>query len=98
MHKALILLRKIPKGRVTTYGLLATATGSSPRAIGQIMKRNKYPEVYPCYKVICSDGSIGGYAGKVKGKRTQEKIGKLKKDGIQIENGKVDKKYFWNFP
>lgn len=98
MHKAILLLRKIPKGKVTTYGALAKTTKSSPRAIGQIMKINEHPEIYPCYKVIASNGAIGGYAGCVKGKKIDEKIAKLRKDGIKINNGKIDlKKYLHRF-
>ncbi|MBS3053351.1 MAG: MGMT family protein [Candidatus Aenigmarchaeota archaeon] len=98
VHKAILLLRKIPKGKVTTYGELARATKSSPRAIGQIMKRNEDPEIYPCYKVVSSSGAIGGYAGCVKGKKIDEKISKLNKDGIKIINGKIDlKKHLHKF-
>lgn len=97
MHRALLLLKKIPKGRVTTYGILAKACNSSPRAIGQIMKTNPYPNECPCYKVIRSDGSIGGYAGKVKGRKIREKIERLRRDGILVKNNVVDKKYLWRF-
>ena len=97
LHPALLLLRKVPKGRVTTYGILAKACHSSPRAIGQIMRRNKYPDICPCYKVIKSDGSLGGYAGKTKGKKIMEKIQRLRKDGVVIKNGRIDRKYFWQF-
>lgn len=98
VHKAILLLRKIPRGKVTTYGELAKATKSSPRAIGQIMKRNDHPEIYPCFKVIASDGTIGGYAGCVKGKKIDEKIARLRKDGIKMNNGKIDlKKYLHRF-
>lgn len=97
MHKALLLLRKIPKGRVTTYGALAKATKSSPRAIGQIMRRNAFPEKYPCYKVISNSGKIGGYAGCTKGRKISEKILLLRKDGIRIEKGMINKKYFHKF-
>lgn len=90
MHKALLLLRKVPKGKVTTYGALAKATKSSPRAIGSVMRHNKHPEIYPCYKVVSSSGEIGGYAGCVSGKNIIKKVGLLKKDGIKIENGKID--------
>lgn len=90
IHKALLLLRKIPKGRVTTYGALARATGSSPRAIGSVMRSNPRPDLYPCYKVIASGGGIGGYAGCVKGKQIQKKITLLRKDGIKIVNGKIN--------
>jgi O-6-methylguanine DNA methyltransferase len=90
MHKALILLTKIPKGKVTTYGELARVTKSSPRAIGQVMRNNKHPELYPCYKVVRSDGSIGGYDGCVKGSKINKKIKLLKRDGIKIRNNRID--------
>jgi methylated-DNA-[protein]-cysteine S-methyltransferase len=41
------MLRKIPRGKVTTYGALAKAAKSSPRAVGQIMRNNPHPELYP---------------------------------------------------
>lgn len=97
MHKALSLLRKIPKGKVTTYGELARATRSSPRAIGCVMRHNKFPEKYPCYKVVRSDGNIGGFSGCVSGRNIERKIALLKKDGIVVNN-KIDlKKYLHKF-
>ncbi len=93
MHKALLLLRKIPKGKVATYKDLADAVGSSPRAIGSVMRHNPRPDLYPCYKVVKSDGSIGGYGGNSP-KRISRKIALLRKDGIKIENGKIDLKRF----
>ncbi len=90
MHRALLLLRKIPKGKITTYGELARAMGSSPRAIGQVMRRNKHPEIYPCYKVVSSNGKIHGYDGCLKGEKVDRKIMLLKKDGIETRNGRVD--------
>ncbi|MBI4438925.1 MGMT family protein [Candidatus Woesearchaeota archaeon] len=90
MHPALTLLAKIPKGKVTTYGELARITRSSPRAIGQVMRRNPYPEIYSCYKVISSSGKIHGYDGCLKGSKVGKKIGLLKKDGIEIKNSRID--------
>ena len=91
-------LNKIPKGKVTTYGVLARAVGSSPRAIGQVMRHNDRPETYPCYKVVASDGKIHGYSGCLKGAKVGRKISLLKKDGIKIENGKIDlKKHLHKF-
>ena len=92
VHRALLLLRKIPKCKVTTYKVLAEKCKTSPRAIGQIMKYNRRPERYPCYKVIKSSGEIGGYS-----KGIRKNISLLKKDGIEIKNGKIAEKCFHHF-
>lgn len=94
MHKALLLLRKIPRGKVTTYGELARVTKSSPRAIGQVMRRNQRPDLYPCYKVVSSSGKVHGYDGCLKGRKISKKEILLRKDGIEIRNGKIDLKRF----
>ena len=98
MHKALLLLTKIPRGKVTTYGALAKATKSSPRAIGQVMRRNEHPDTYPCYKCVSASGKIHGYGGCLKGQKVSKKISLLKKDGIEIRNNKIDlSKYLHKF-
>jgi len=43
----------------------------------------------PCHRVVKSDGNIGGFKGKTKGKEISEKINILKKEGIQIKNNKI---------
>ena len=90
MHKALLLLRKIPKGKVTTYGTLASATKSSPRAIGQVMRHNEHPEKYPCYKVVSASGKVHGYSGCLNGGKVSRKIKLLRKDGIEVRNNRID--------
>lgn len=89
------LLKKIRKGKVTTYGELAKASGLHPRTVGMLMKKNSDPENIPCYKVVKSDGSVGGYSG---GGGPDKKIKLLKKDGIPVKNGKIDlKKHLQKF-
>ena len=51
----------IPLGQVTTYGALAKAIKSAPRAVGQACGSNPYPIVVPCHRVIAATG-IGGFA------------------------------------
>ena len=47
-EKAYDLLRKVPKGRVTTYKEIAHALGSrSYRGVGQAMKKNPYAPTVP---------------------------------------------------
>jgi len=94
MHKALLLLKKIPKGKVTTYGILAKACKTSPRAIGRIMASNREPVNYPCFKVVSSTGGLCGYSAEG-GLETKRRL--LEKDGIRFVKGKVDKRYFHEF-
>jgi len=89
--------RKIPKGSVSTYKLIAQAVGKpkSYRAVGNALNKNPKPGQTPCHRVIFSNGYIGGYAGSIKEK---EKL--LKKEGINIEKEKViffKKKLFERF-
>ena len=55
---------KIPKGQVRSYAWVARAIGKpkAARAVGQALKRNRWPNIIPCHRVISSDGGIGGYA------------------------------------
>ncbi|HIH90306.1 MGMT family protein [Ignicoccus hospitalis] len=58
--KELLLL--IPLGKVTTYSSLASLLGTHPRAVGAMLARNEDLVVYPCHRVVMSDGRLGGYA------------------------------------
>lgn len=84
-EKCYELLQQIPRGKVTTYKILAHELGvKSYRAIGQFMKRNPKPIEWPCHRVVMSDGNIGGFLfGQAK------KIKLLEDEGIQIVNNKI---------
>ncbi|PIO07363.1 6-O-methylguanine DNA methyltransferase [Candidatus Pacearchaeota archaeon CG10_big_fil_rev_8_21_14_0_10_34_12] len=69
-------LKRLPKGKTTTYKSLAEKFNSHPRAIGKILSSNKDKSV-PCYKVIRSDGKLGGYNGL---------LGKSKEELLKAEN------------
>jgi len=86
--KVLHLCSKIPQGKVSTYGEIAKALQTSPRAVGGALKRNEHPIIIPCHRVIKSNGSIGGYAGSNPIK-IREKIKLLKKEGIEFEHNKI---------
>lgn len=53
----------IPFGETASYGALARMIGSSPRAIGQACRRNPFPILIPCHRVIAAGGAIGYYSG-----------------------------------
>jgi methylated-DNA-[protein]-cysteine S-methyltransferase len=89
-EKVYELCKKIPKGKVSTYGAIAKALNSSPRAVGQALRCNPYAPVVPCHRVVKSDGTIGGFMGEVNGEAIQKKIALLKKEGVKIKENKVE--------
>ena len=86
------LLKKVPRGKVTTYKEIARALHSKAyRAVGNAMNKNPHAPKVPCHRVISSDGTIGGFASG-----TRKKIQMLKKEGIEINKGKINlKKFFY---
>lgn len=59
------LLVQIPRGRVSTYGALAAHLASSPRAVGNALRRNPFAPLVPCHRVVAAGGALGGFKGKV---------------------------------
>ncbi|MEK6889565.1 MAG: MGMT family protein [Nanoarchaeota archaeon] len=85
-EKCYDFLKKVPKGKVTTYKALAEALNSKAyRAVGQAMNKNPHAPIVPCHRVINSSGKLGGYAFGIK-----KKIEILKKEGIEIKDNKID--------
>ena len=52
----------IPAGSTRSYGELAQAIGSGPRAVGNACGANPYPLVVPCHRVVAAGGGLGGFA------------------------------------
>jgi len=61
----------IPRGKVSTYKLIATHLENprAARAVGTALATNPFPIVIPCHRVIRSDGTLGGYGGGLEMKR-----------------------------
>ncbi len=85
-EKVYAIVKTIPKGKVMTYVEIAHMLESSPRAVGQALKRNPYAPKVPCHRVIKSDGTLGGYNGEMNSKK---KIDLLKKEGVHFKDGKI---------
>jgi methylated-DNA-[protein]-cysteine S-methyltransferase len=84
-EKVYTLLRKVPKGKVTTYKLLAKKLNSKAyRAVGNACHKNPYFPVVPCHRVVKSNGTIGGFSSGI-----MKKIKILKKEGIEVKNNKI---------
>lgn len=67
----LSIVRRIPVGRVTTYGSVARLAGKprAARAVGNIMRAARIPGV-PYHRVIAAGGALGGYGGNLALKRS----------------------------
>lgn len=94
--KVFLKIKKIPKGRVSTYSLVASAIGNKKahRAVGNALKKNKDIPGTPCHRVVRSDACVGGYA---LGANKKKKI--LKEEGVLIKDNKIInfKKLLFNF-
>ncbi len=89
------ILRKVPKGKVTTYKAIAHQLKTkSYRAVGTAMHNNPYSPEVACHRVINSDGRIGGFYSGTKSKKAM-----LEKEGVEIsKDNKIDlKKYEYKF-
>jgi O-6-methylguanine DNA methyltransferase len=78
-------VRRIPAGRVTTYGTVARLAGKprAARAVGNIMREAKIPGL-PYHRVIAAGGALGGYGGEVGLKRSL-----LVAEGLSVSGRRV---------
>jgi O-6-methylguanine DNA methyltransferase len=79
-RRVLSVVRRVPVGRVTTYGTVARLAGKprAARAVGNIMRAATQPGV-PYHRVIAANGQIGGYGGNIALKRAL-----LTAEGLQV--------------
>lgn len=77
---------KIPKGKTCSYKQIADKLKTSPRAVGQALKKNPFAPKIPCHRVIKSDGSIGGFNGSSnpESKEISKKRKLLREEGVEI--------------
>jgi len=62
----------IPRGRISTYKLIASHLGvpGGARAVGNALAKNPFPVILPCHRAIRSDCGLGGYQGGLDMKRS----------------------------
>ena len=82
-------VKKIPKGKVATYGQIAAMAGEPKmaRAVGNALHKNPDPDNIPCYRIVNSKGKLSGEFA-FGGAGAQAKL--LEADGIRVKDGKVD--------
>jgi methylated-DNA-[protein]-cysteine S-methyltransferase len=61
----LTAMARIPYGSTVSYKGFARLAGkpAAARAAGSACARNPIPIIYPCHRVVRSDGSLGNYGG-----------------------------------
>ncbi len=77
-------VRKVPQGRVTTYGDVAWSIGhpGAARAVGKVMRDTPDDSPTPCHRVV----RAGGHVVPVRGNSL---VAKLKAEGVPVKRGSV---------
>ncbi|MFH1101730.1 MAG: endonuclease V [Methanobacteriota archaeon] len=80
------LVRQIPDGKISSYGAVASALGDirASRSVGWMMNQNPDADTMPCYKLVHSDGRLGGF-----GLGIPDKIRRLQRDNILVKDGRI---------
>lgn len=84
-RRVLAAVRRIPRGRVATYGDIARLAGRprAHRAVGTLMRTSADPSL-PAHRVIAAGGRLGGFGG-----HPQLKADRLRAEGLVVINGRV---------
>ena len=91
------LVKKVPKGKVVTYGEIARAIGNSrmSRQVGWALHVNHKPGVIPCHRVVNRFGELSS-AFAFGGVNRQAEL--LREEGVEVIDNKVDlNKYGYSF-
>ena len=72
---------RIPYGRTRTYGDIADALMSAPRAVGSACAANPIPIIVPCHRVVGAGGRMTGYSG---GEGIETKLALLRLEGYRL--------------
>ena len=86
-------VKKIPRGKVATYGQVAEMAGNKKmtRAVENALHKNPDPEKIPCYRVVNAKGELAGEFA-FGGEGAQARL--LQADGIAVVDGRVDLKIY----
>src|SRR5262245_39392814 len=84
-QRVISAVRRIPPGRVATYGDIGVWAGSAGpwRAVGTMMRGCRDPGT-PCHRVIAAGGALGGYGGNLQLKREL-----LRAEGLEVGMARV---------
>lgn len=88
-NKIYTLTKKIPRGKVATYGQLAALAGKpkAARAVGMCMRTNPNAPMIPCHRVVSATGQLTGYSAKG-GVNQKRKM--LIEEGVQFIGSRIN--------
>lgn len=87
-EKVYEIVRKVPKGKVTTYGTIARRLHMSPRTVGTALHLNPYEGDVPCHRVVNREGRIApgfAFGGIGAQRKLLESEGVIFKDETHLE-------------
>lgn len=92
------VLKRIPRGKVTTYGLISGTIRSGPRAVGTGVASNPWPLFVACHRVVTHTLSTGNYSmcGNLGKNGTSTKRLLLEREGVPLSGDKIDSRALWN--
>ena len=81
-------LTRIPRGVTLGYGELASQLGqpAAARAVGRACGSNRLALIVPCHRIVCADGSLGGWRWGVERKRELLAGERAREAGLQSVN------------
>jgi O-6-methylguanine DNA methyltransferase len=84
-RRVIAVIRRIPPGRIATYGDVAAMAGRARayRAVGNILREARVPGL-PAHRVIAAAGALGGYGGNLPLKRAL-----LAQEGVVVRGNRV---------
>ena len=92
-RRVLLEDRKIPRGKVSTYGKIAERVGQpkGARAVGSALAANPFPLLIPCHRAVRSGGELGGFQSG-----PQMKKALLALEGVRFDPaGRVEPSFLW---
>lgn len=91
------ILRMIPRGRVTSYGMIASSISSGPRAVGNAVASNPWSLFVPCHRVVPSSLTVGNYSMNDHPNHESSIVKKelLKREGVFFQQDKILPTSLW---
>jgi methylated-DNA-protein-cysteine methyltransferase-like protein len=92
-QQIIVAIRRIPRGRVATYGAIAALAGAPRRArlVGTVLKRAPASPKLPWHRVINAQGRSSFPAGS---DSYRAQLERLQREGVEVIAGRVDLKRF----